>query len=267
MVSYKMRFGCRAPKTACFEKAFSLVELLFVIAILILILSFLVPSISGIKNAGDLSSATYVISDVLAGARASAIAQNTYVWVGLAEVDQSLDSSAMPQRDGVGRVAVSVIASKDGTRIYDETQDVASDWSAKTADGAGLVQIGKLLRIENIHCSAGLGVPPSGGSMTRPTVDAAFQIGAAECESVLTFTYPLGNPPHAQYFFRKVIQFDPRGTARIVKATGSSLSSRQIEISLLATRGNVVLSTDGGAANQAALQVECLTGATSIYRP
>ena len=249
------------------HRAFSLIELLVVMAVMAVMLSFIGPAVSGLKGGADLASAAYEISDTLGRARAYAIARNTYVWVGIAEVDQALTTSAAPQRDGIGRVALSIVASKDGTRIYDENSNIASDWATKTASGVGLVQLGKLVRIENAHISD-LGTPPAGGGMDRPAVAQEFQIGAAV--SALSFNFPLGKASGiAQFTFNKVIQFDPQGTAKIVTTNGYSLLARQMEVGLQPAKGNVVPPIAGGSGlgNCVAIQINGLTGATAIYRP
>lgn len=244
------------------KAAFSLIELLVVIAVVSVMFAFLGPAISSIKGASDLTSATYEISDTLGRARAYAIAQNTYVWVGFAEVDQTVNPSARPQIDGVGRIALSVIASKDGTKLY--AFDPASEWSAKAAVGDGLVQLGKLIRIEHASLT---GILPVSGGMSRPAVDEVFQIGSDLSSSALSFTYPLGNSDGTfQYSFTKVIQFDPQGMARIVTQAGNDLIARQIEIGLLPTKGNTLL-PNSEIGNQAAIQVDGMTGATAIFRP
>jgi prepilin-type N-terminal cleavage/methylation domain-containing protein len=242
--------------------AFSLTELLVVVAIVSIMLALLGPAISSIKGSSDFDSATYEISDALGRARAYAIAQNTYVWVGFAEVDQTVNATARPQTDGVGRIALSVIGSKDGTKLYEF--DPASEWSAKAAVGDGLVQLGKLIRIEHVSLSDSL---PASEGMSRPAVDQVFQIGSDLASSALTFTYPLGNSAgNVQYNFSKVIQFDPQGTARIVTQAGVDLIARKIEIGILPTKGNTLL-PNSESGNQAAIQVDGMTGATAIFRP
>src|SRR5438477_6221043 len=100
---------------------FTLIELLVVIAIMILVAAFIAPAFTTMRSAGDATSTVYNIGGVLEQARSYAIANNTYVWIGFKEVDASKDASVSPQATGVGRVAIAIVASKDGTRGYDAT--------------------------------------------------------------------------------------------------------------------------------------------------
>ena len=78
--------GCRWARGAGVRRAaFTLMELLVVIAIISLLAVFTIPAISGIKGGSDVTSTAYSIAGILDQARAYAMANNTYVWVGLAE--------------------------------------------------------------------------------------------------------------------------------------------------------------------------------------
>src|SRR6478609_4961466 len=84
---------------------FSLTELMVVIAIMIIVAAFIAPAFTSLKSAGDVTSAAYNVGGLLEQARAYAMANSTYVWVGFEEVDASKDSSANPQTIGIGRLA------------------------------------------------------------------------------------------------------------------------------------------------------------------
>ena len=228
--------------------AFSLLELLAVIGILAIIALFALPAFTGIKGGTDAAKAIYDLSGLLEKARAYAVTQNTYVWVGAAEVDASLSPDAVPQRTGTGRIAFSAVASKDGTKIYDETQEIESDWNAKVE--GRLTQIEKLMRLENMLLSDAL-------DLARPTVAAASRLANTSCESVLAFTYPLSSGSAQYTFQKKVIQFDPQGRAQIVRSNGAS-TGQWIEIALQARTNS---------ANVAAVHLHGLTGAVRIFRP
>src|SRR5690349_9558864 len=102
-------------------RAFTLLELMIVIAIIVLVSAFVVPAFTNLKSAGDVTSAIYNIGGLLEQARSYAMANSTYVWVGFEEVDVSQDSSVNPQTIGTGRLAIAIVASKNGTRGYDAT--------------------------------------------------------------------------------------------------------------------------------------------------
>ena len=251
--------------------AFTLIELLVVMGLLILIMAFVVPAVTGLKGASGASKAIYDVAGALEEARAYAVANNSYVWVGIAEVDQSQNDSRAFQTSGVGRVAMVAIASRDGSKIYDET-DPGGTWVSeynKSPKGGQLVQIGKLVRIENTHLADGLGTIPASGNMARPQVPEEDQLGNSNCISSIVFPHPLGSAlDSGQYNFTKVIQFDSQGGARIVKSAGGS-SAEWIEINLQQTHGKIVplAPANPNTGNHAAIQIDCLTGAVKIYRP
>src|SRR6202011_3709400 len=124
-------------------RAFTLLELLVVIAIVAILFVLVVPAFTNIKGGNDITNAAYTISGVLEQARAYARGNNTYVWVGFYEEDVS-HSSTSPATAGVGRVVISVVASKDGTIVYNPN-------SLATIDPTRLAQLGKVTKIENIH--------------------------------------------------------------------------------------------------------------------
>src|SRR4051812_16327417 len=96
------------------EVAFSLVELLVVISIMIAVAALIAPAFTSLKGAGDVTSAAYTIKGVLDQARTYAMANNTYTWVGFYEEDAS-QSPTNPPTAGLGRLVISIVASKDGT--------------------------------------------------------------------------------------------------------------------------------------------------------
>src|SRR6266536_1013872 len=101
--------------------AFTLLELLIVIGIISLLMVLIVPAFTNIKSGTDVTSAAYTIKGALDTARTYAKANNTFVWVGFKEVDVSQDASVTPQTTGTGRVAIAIVASKNGQRGYDVT--------------------------------------------------------------------------------------------------------------------------------------------------
>src|SRR5437763_15208475 len=78
-------------------KAFTLMELMVVIAIIAILMVLVAPAFTNLKSAGDVTSAVYGIQGLLENARTYAKANHTYVFVGLAEVDASVSSSISPQ--------------------------------------------------------------------------------------------------------------------------------------------------------------------------
>ncbi len=214
------------------RRAFTLLELLTVMAIIGVMMVAVVPAFSGLSGAGNVTKAAYDISGTLEQARAYAMANNTYVFVGLAERDGL--NAANP---GSGQVLLAAMGSRDGTRKF---------------DAANLVALSKLRRIENMHLEDSL---PNSGAMARPAVQDFNRVGNAAFQAAGTFTV-------SGQEFNKIIQFDPRGTARIQSATVSI--PQWMEIALVPARGNAVAANQ---ANCAALVLDGVTGSAKIYRP
>lgn len=251
-----------AASASAKAQAFSLVELLVVMGILGIAMVIVLPAVSGIQTGSGLTSTAHRIADTLSLAREYALAHNTYVWAGIDEVSQSSGASG-PLTDGVGRVVASIVASKDGTRIYDVNGDISSDWASKTQGGAGLTQITKLIEISHAHLTT-LSPGASSSGMNRPPVDPEFQIASAQAESALSLVYPLSaTPATARQTFTKIIEISPEGTARLLRQANPRQFSRRIEIGLIPTKGETIVE----GPNQAAVQIDSLSGATAVFRP
>ncbi len=250
------------------QGAFTLLELLIVISIIAILMVLLAPAFTSLKSADDVTSAAYTIKGVLDSARTYAKANNTYTWVGFFEEDVS---STTPGTQGIGRLVVSIVASKDGTMLY--TPPLTS---VVTLPSANLIQVGKLTKIENAHLKTFLdpteATPPDTFD-TRPTPgsppnDLTARIGndaidlgtaVAPASPSLLFPYPLGG---TQYSFAKIIQFSPRGEAVI---DNSNYTIAPIaEVGLEPTHGTTVPVSI--PANVVAVQITGLGGSVKIYR-
>ena len=247
---------------------FTLLELLIVVGIIGLLLVLMAPAFTYIKGGTDVTSAAYTIKGALDTARTYAKANNTYVFVGFAEVDSSVDPSVSPQRTPAptpyGRVAVAIVASKDGTRGYDITinpQPTPNQWTVSYNNGANLIAVGKLQRLENVHLAGALTMA---GNMARPSSSNNYIIGLAP-DSVTPFDWPLGSPLNrGQYSFKKVINFDPQGVARIQYSNNTDTISPYTEVGLQQTHGTTV---DFNGPNVVAVQLGGVGGNVRIYRP
>src|SRR6266404_5428807 len=234
------------------SRGFTLIELLVVMAIILILMVLVAPAFTSLKSAGDVTNAAYGIQGLLDNARTYAKANNTYVFVGFAEVDSSVDSSVTPQvttgSAPYGRVAVAVVASKDGTRQFQYTiTNQGNDWTANYSNGVHLTAVGKLQTFENLHF---LNVnfptwtpalhPNSKMARNQPLGGTAYTLGIAP-SSVTPFTWPLGSPLASgyQYRFNKVINFDPQGIARIAYSTNADEIALAMEIDLQQNHGTV----------------------------
>jgi prepilin-type N-terminal cleavage/methylation domain-containing protein len=247
--------------------AFTLIELMIVVGIIAVLLVLMAPAFTTLKGGTDVTSAAYTIQGVLDTARTYAKANDTYTWVGFYEEDVSR-SSMTPAAPGIGRLVISIVASKNGTMIYDPTNLGVQNFTTS------VVQIGKLTKIDNIHLWTHTDTPTGLGSTfdTRPNVQpsSTYCIGdASPSNSTTQFQYPVGSPaPTAQYTFVKAVQFNPRGEARINNGTinsGTEVFPLQTasEIALKPTHGATV---DDNSANRVAIQFTGVGGNVRIYR-
>jgi len=249
---------------------FTLLEMLAVMAIAAILLA-LGFSVVGKTSAATLTKSVYDFQGALQFARSYAVTHHTYVWVGYFEEDAS-NAGKKPAVSGVGRVAISIVASRDGTSIYNKTAAYTAGGavpSTQTLDGSRLVQLGKLIYLNNVHVFT----PGSSGDSfgTRPGnyVDASDRVGLAGAGKPLLFqfSYPLSGTQ--QYLFGSrggagpsgIVQFNPQGEA--ISETGPVPGVVPVkEIALQATNGTV----PRDSVNVAAINISGLTGEPSIYR-
>ncbi len=231
------------------DGGFTLTELLVVLLVMVLLAGLLGPAFQSIKGGQDLTSMAVDIKGVLDQARSQAMAQNTYVYVGFQEVDALTPTSS----DGIGRVAAATLFSSVGTRPTNLSANVSA--------------VGKVRTFDNLHFSdsaslttGALANRPGGSASGIPSSSVINLMGVS---SALSFAWPLGTG--GRYSFTKVIEFDPRGVARLQTNTSTPAEIQPyIEIALVPSRGNQVTSL---AKNQAAIQIDGVTGRTTLYRP
>ncbi len=284
----------RRPPSRSHRHGFTLLELLVVIAIAAILASLAIVGLVSLKTASDTTSAGYMIAGLLDQARTYALANNTYVWVGFYEEDGTQSSQQPAVTGNGGRLIISIVASQDGTRYNDAT--ISN--SLPAAFGAGdisnqvtLVQINKLVRINNVRLVAVNSNSLTTNTPVRPAVATAYQVGdsplAAPANSTgafavhvgstsgnpTSFTYPLGTTgTAAQYTFSKIIEINQQGESSKIDENVFSGPGPQaeMEIALDPTHGSTVTSTYSGA-NQnlaaVAIQIEGLTGQVRVYRP
>src|SRR5262249_6121002 len=207
--------------------AFTLFELLIVVGIVALLMVLIAPAFTTIKSSTDVTSAAYTIKGVLDTARTYAKANNTYTWVGFLEENVANPASPNTDTPAVGRLVMSIVASKDGTKVYDPN-------NLTTIPATKLMQVGKLTKIDNVHLWTHTDSPSGAGETfaTRPNVASTYCIGnSSPPTSATPFQYPVGNPaPSLQYTFQKALQFSPRGEARINNDSNSPQSAAEIAL-------------------------------------
>ena len=125
-------------------RGFTLLELLIVVGIVALLMVLIAPAFTSIKGGTDVTSAAYTIKGALDTARTYAKANNTYTWVGFLEENVANPASPNSDTPRVGRLVMSIVASKNGTTVYDPN-------NLATIDATQPIQVGKLTKVQNIH--------------------------------------------------------------------------------------------------------------------
>jgi Tfp pilus assembly protein FimT len=190
-------------------------------AIMGLMLVLVVPVTSALRGAGSVNDATLNIALILEQARSYAMANNTYVWVGFTDGTSN----------GTPRVVVSAVAGTSG---------LASDISSS----ATYRPVIKVKSFENVRIQPEVSPALAGREIADNVSDS----------SIGTFTQRVANTDTQ---FRQVIQFDPKGSARI-KAS----QSRWIEMGLQPSQ-----SSASANENVTAFQIAGLTGQVNVLRP
>lgn len=246
--------------------------------LIVIVMSMMGPAFNAISGATGTTKAFYDMAGALEQARTYAQANNTYAFVGFAEMDAAQPDSG-PQKPGIGRVFTASVASKDGTRgydSYDTSANIQSKWKTNYGTGGRLVAVSSLRSYENLHIINNIPVPAA-GPMVRPSLPdptySGFRVGNPKFISVTPFNWPLGtalNPTPAsagQIYFDKVFMFSPTGMASL--AGGGS--GQWFELGLQPTHGNVsppvITSATATSGNYCAIMINGLTGAVRIYRP
>jgi prepilin-type N-terminal cleavage/methylation domain-containing protein len=277
------RFAATSGAPVAPRTAFTLIELLVVVGVIVIMMTLAIPAFNAIRGGTDFTSEVYDLQGTLEQARAYAMANNTFVLVGIAEVSAAQSTSASPQANGTGRVAMAVIASKDGTRPYQNLLNTNSfqNWPSIYGSGGSFVAVTKLTSFQNLHMvdlqfngSSPLTVPAS-GNMSRPALGSngySYDVPNVSGTSSTSFAWPLGSQLSGstapQYTFAKVIEYDPLGSARIISTTNLNAIPHYIEIGLQPTSGVTANPSVTGSTGQiAAIQIDGMSGATRIYRP
>ena len=271
-----------AGRRALGFRGFTLIEMLVVIGVMAVLVSLAIPAYNSMGAGANLTKAVYDVQGILEEAHTYAMANNTYVWVGVLEEDDSQPSPVVQSSTPIGRVVVSVVASQDGTRYSDSSMNPDPFGKAgSTNNVVQLVQVEKLLKLDNIHLASF----QSAVTPARPFVNNAYQMGDSTFAkhsdgngstepNLTTFTYPLtvnGKTPSKPYSFSKIIEFNPHGEAsKIIENTFAGPGPQAlIEFGIQPTHQNLLEANYSGAnASKAAavLQLEGVSGKVRIFR-
>lgn len=236
------------------QAAFTLVELLTVLAIIAIITAIALPSFQVI-GARHFDASVNEISGIMEDARAYATAQNTHVWVAFYPINPA------SLNDGGGDdLCVVVYASSDGTEPI--TLGSSGQFSIPYTVAGTPTTISQILKVstfKQIHLvtdgslSAHIPSAPA-ASPSFPTSQPQFLL-PLNGQGVT-----LGNqtlPSDAEAPAASLVEFTPSGSVQV----SSSLPS-MVEIDLQPTKGPGVIDQN----NLAALRINGLTGLTTIYR-
>ncbi|SDU02698.1 prepilin-type N-terminal cleavage/methylation domain-containing protein [Verrucomicrobium sp. GAS474] len=240
-----LRFRASSPR-----RGFSLVELLTVLAIVGLLAAIVLPGLLSIQRARALSVASSDIASLLEQARTHAMANNTYVYVGLFEADATRTDTGT-RVSGIGRIYVQVAASRDGTNGYQngdwDSSNLAAVGPLRSFDGVHLVRDGAV-----IHAALGSMDASDGSNIdlsSPPTTPFAGPVGSAQRVCI----------------FDSVIQFSPAGAASVVTSLSGVAAVRPyIQFGLEPARGNQAATV---LANCAGFQIDGITGSIQVFRP
>lgn len=218
---------------------FSLVELLVVLVIASILSALAFTAFNSIGKADNLNAATSNVSLLLEQARAYAMANNTYVFVGFAETDGSALPNG-PQTAGIGRVALQAFASLDGTL---------------NLAAANLSAITRLQILGNVDMPGSL-AQNTGTLAGRPA--ATYSVGNSTFPAVASSSAITSR----NFTFTKIIAFDAMGVVHI-PTTPPTTGFQYLEIDLQPANGNIVPANN---ANVSAVQVDGTTGVVNVYR-
>ena len=219
-------------------KAFTLVEMLTVMAVVALMMGLAIPAMN-IRGGRDLGATVNQLGGVLEQARSYAMAKSTYVYVcffpGVASE--------------LGKIKVVALASADGV----------GNWTDSALFNADLMSVSRPIIFENVVLD----------DVSASNLPGRAQAGQQLLSTALpspapSYRFP-GNSSSTD--FRYVLRFNSRGEAEVATTTGGSLPSRWAlspvtEIGLRAAHGSQKSLTQ-----LAAIQVAGLTGQPRIFQP
>jgi type II secretory pathway pseudopilin PulG len=241
---------------------FTLVELLSVLGVTAILLLLAIPSLKSGFGTAYTSEVTDFAS-TLVRARAYAMANNTYVFVGIEEVNASTSTTAT-QTAGNGRIGVVVVATNDGSCGYDPTS------GAPALSLSNLTVVAPLRHFDNLHMIALTGTSITALGASYPITATSgnpvpyYDLASASSASKVTLNWPLGGN---QYNFGSnpgsVIQFDPQGAAQIMTGANTNSYLQWIEVNLVPTHGSSLPATYPA---QASVLIDGPSGSVSIYR-
>ncbi len=256
--------SCSLPGGASHRRgAFSLIELLVVISIIVVLTGLTVLAFATIESGTDFTSTVYNISSFLDQARSYAMANNTYVYVGFQEVNVSQSSGASPQT-----AATSTAGGRIGLWAIASTAGVSSLPSSGALSGGSVVALGNLQHFDNVHLTTvaipGAASPTVSASSVPGLVPSGTNLYNISTAGTPLFTYPLGAGSPQYSFYNQSLQFNPQGAPGIILSGTLQPLVQYITIGLQQTHGSTLPTSD--VPEEAAIQIDGMSGINRIYR-
>lgn len=228
------------------DLAFTLTELLIVVALLSVLSALMVPALSSLNASGSLRQNLSTVVGLVESARQTAVTRNTYVYVAFLSPEAA--RNLPPSQIEPGTTYAAVFVSMDGTDVLKQ----ASSSMLREVDG----NITRLERIAKLRSLRFSGEIPSSNALANrlEPVDAEGPGSAWKIESK--------PPPEGMAItFDRIIKFLPQGGARV---TEPPVEAIQLIVSPNAGSESSHASEDLKAA---VIRIDGLTGKISVHQP
>ena len=230
--------------------AFTLVELMIVISIMILLMSFAAPTMSGILKGKKTDQAIAALTAVFENARMEAVVQNTYLWVGLMN---RKSSGTPPTPSGQDEVWVMTFKGRAGEKRPTGDSRLIPVASLRRLEGISILDLGALPQL----------VAEKVGAQANGTASFGDFIKAPP--SSVSFAW-VGNSEVGSIEFNQLILFTPRGEALLENGLAGDLPRPvpYVAMGLGKTVDGVVGQNDK---DLAAILIGGFNGRVSVVRP
>ena len=224
------------------QRAFTLIELLAVMSIIIVLISASTSALRLMISGGGAAGGIYEINALLELARNEAMTRQTYVWVGIENVNNG----------GNQEVQLAVVYSLDGT-----SSAALADPSGHAIPNAPLGRIGTVLHVKNValrdwaslHAGIHKQFEPRGSQEPPKDVcsndsKAAFVVAKTE-------------------FAGQTLTFTPRGEVMLLGSPGSYDQYQSfIGVNICDSHGSTITAQ----ANEASVVIDGSTGSSTIFQ-